>query len=61
MTTNVAERLVFPLPSVVLTKLSVSELVPADRMSAFALIDTVRMVLVPGAKLPLLVERLSHV
>ncbi len=49
-----------PLPFVVLVKLTVSECVPGFRLSALLFIDTVTFVLAPGARDPLVLDRLTQ-
>ncbi len=54
------EREALPSPLVVLVKLTVSEYVFASRPSALLFIDTVTLVLVPGSRDPLVLDRLTQ-
>ena len=55
-----AKRDVLPLPLVVLVKVTVSEYVFALRLLVLLFIDTVMLVLAPGARDPLVLERLTQ-
>ena len=59
-TVKLTGLVVFPLPLVVLVKLTVSLYGPAVRLLAPLLIETVTVVLAPAANVPLAEDRLTH-
>ncbi len=60
LTVRLTEREALPSPLVVLVKLTVSEYVFAPRPSALLFIDTVMLVLAPGSRDPLVLDRLTQ-